>query len=152
MVVGAEMLELLDHAWGRFRDRMAGLTEVECGWQPAPADDRITLRWRLNHIAEMLWEDRNASWLGVADVPRDRPATPAGPLDDVEQGYRYLGVLLRETTDESLLAPIGPAAGRYGAGTRLSFVLHLLDEFIHHTAEAALLRDLYAARVLDDRP
>jgi hypothetical protein len=29
--------------------------------------------------------------------------------------------------------------------TRRSFVLHMLDELIHHGAEAALMRDLYAA-------
>lgn len=39
----------------------------------------------------------------------------------------------------------GKPAGRYGAASRRSFVLHVLDELIHHGAEAALLRDLYAA-------
>ena len=30
------------------------------------------------------------------------------------------------------------------AATGRSFVLHIADELIHHTAEAALLRDLFA--------
>jgi hypothetical protein len=49
-------------------------------------------------------------------------------------------------TDESLAAPIGPSAGFYADGSRRSFALHILDELIHHGAEAALLRDLYAHR------
>jgi hypothetical protein len=39
------------------------------------------------------------------------------------------------TENEMLVAR--PATGR-------SFVLHIADELIHHTAEAALLRDLFA--------
>ena len=34
---------------------------------------------------------------------------------------------------------MGPVAGRYAESTRAAFVLHMLDEHIHHAAEAALL-------------
>jgi hypothetical protein len=34
--------------------------------------------------------------------------------------------------------------GYFADATRRSFVLHIADELIHHTAEAALLRDLFA--------
>jgi hypothetical protein len=33
---------------------------------------------------------------------------------------------------------------RFAGATGRSFVLHIADELIHHTAEAALLRDLFA--------
>jgi hypothetical protein len=46
---------------------------------------------------------------------------------------------------EAFTEPIGPAAGPYGDSTRRSFALHIADEFIHHVAEASLLRDLYAS-------
>ena len=36
------------------------------------------------------------------------------------------------------------AAGYFAGATGRSFVLHIADELIHHTAEAALLRDLFA--------
>ena len=38
----------------------------------------------------------------------------------------------------------GEAAGYFAGATGRSFVLHIADELIHHTAEAALLRDLFA--------
>lgn len=41
---------------------------------------------------------------------------------------------------------LGAVAGPFASGTLASFVLHMLDEFIHHGAELALLRDLYGAR------
>ena len=49
--------------------------------------------------------------------------------------------------DETLNAPLGEAAGYFADATGRSFVLHIADELaIHHTAEAALLRDLFAGR------
>jgi hypothetical protein len=36
--------------------------------------------------------------------------------------------------------------GYFAGATGRSFVLHIADELIHHTAEAALLRDLFAGR------
>jgi hypothetical protein len=54
--------------------------------------------------------------------------------------------LLGQTTQESLGEPIGPVGGQYGAATRRAFALHIVDELVHHTAEAALLRDLYAGQ------
>jgi hypothetical protein len=36
------------------------------------------------------------------------------------------------------------AVGYFAGATGRSFVLHIADELIHHTAEAALLRDLFA--------
>ena len=39
---------------------------------------------------------------------------------------------------------LSEAAGYFAGATGRSFVLHIADELIHHTAEAALLRDLFA--------
>lgn len=38
-------------------------------------------------------------------------------------------------------------SGPYAEGTRVSWVLHVLDEVIHHGAEVGLLRDLYRYRL-----
>jgi hypothetical protein len=46
--------------------------------------------------------------------------------------------------DEALNTPLGEMAGYFADATGRSFVLHIADELIHHTAEAALLRDLFA--------
>ena len=48
--------------------------------------------------------------------------------------------------DEALNTPLGEVAGYFADATGRSFVLHIADELIHHTAEAALLRDLFAGR------
>lgn len=123
---------------------MAGLTDDEYGWEPVPdcrsvravgdgtfrsdgraeaGDPKVftTLSWRLAHIASVLAADRNAVWLGTppTDAERDGdPGTAADALAALEAGY----------------------------DTWRAFVLHILDELIHHGAEAALLRDLYAAQ------
>ncbi|GAB2994361.1 DinB family protein [Amycolatopsis acidiphila] len=139
-----DILELFDYCWQRFRTRMDGLTDEEWRWQPG-ADDRVTLRWRLTHIADTLREERNARWLGLAPSPNPVrevvDATTA--LASVEEAYATWRGHLSSVTEESLASPIGKTAGRYGHATRRSFALHIVDEFIHHTAEAALLRDLY---------
>jgi DinB superfamily len=167
-----DLVELSDFAWQRLRRRMDGLTDAEYRWEPvpnsrtvrpvegggyrsdgpaAPGDRRVftTLAWRLSHLGNMLREDRNARWLGVDAPPwpdRDGdPGTAAAALADLDAGYAAWSGILAACTDASLSEPIGRLAGPYGRATRRSFVLHVLDELIHHGAEAALLRDLYAA-------
>ena len=92
--------------------------------------------------------DRNGPWLGQPVPPRtrtDAPGTAADALAALDRAYAAWSTVLAGTTDESLSRPIGEIAGRYGPDTRRSFVLHVVDELIHHGAECALLRDLYAA-------
>jgi uncharacterized damage-inducible protein DinB len=104
--------------------------------------------WRLGHIVDLLTEQRNAAWLGLPASGSERdgaPDTAEQALALLEAAYASWRGLLEASTEETLAAPIGKAAGRYGDATRRSFVLHVLDELIHHGAEAALLRDLYSA-------
>lgn len=145
-----DLAELSDYAWQRLRTRLDGLTDAEYQWQPVPDRDPpfTALPWRLNHIADFLTEARNASWLGLPATGAERdgePATAAQILETLDAAYANWRALLDASTEESLAAPIGTPAGRYGGATRRSYVLHVLDELIHHGAEAALLRDLYAA-------
>ena len=69
------------------------------------------------------------------------PPDPA--LNACRAAYEIWTGQLHALDDADLAAPIGAVGGRYGQGSRFSFALHVLDELIHHTAEAALLRDLY---------
>jgi hypothetical protein len=118
-----------------------------------------TLAWRLCHLIDLLQADRNASWLGQPGTSRrgigenggddEPPAAPgrgADALIALDTAYITWNTVLAGTTEKSLSAPIGAVAGRMGRGSRRTFLLHVLDELIHHAAEAALLRDLYAAR------
>jgi DinB superfamily len=142
-----DLLDLLDYAWQRLVDRMAGLTKSEWMWSPT-ADDRISLHWRLAHITEMLAEDRNWTWLGAAapgGLPGGLAMSPESAMVAATDAYDALRALVATQSDDDLATAIGDAAGEYGAATRRSLVLHIADELIHHAAEAALLRDLYAA-------
>jgi uncharacterized damage-inducible protein DinB len=169
----ADLIELSSFAWQRFRRRMDGLTDEEYLWEPValcrtvrrqpdgtfrsdgPADRRddrqfTTLAWRLCHIVDLLREDRNGPWLGLPpSAPHRARAGDAGTSADVlaslDQAYAYWHDLLTSTTDESLQELIGPVGAMYEKDTRRSFAMHILDELIHHGAEAALLRDLYSA-------
>lgn len=168
----ADLVELSDYAWHRLERRLAGLTDAEYRWTPVPVCRTVrarpdgtfrsdgparhgdpavftTLAWRLCHIADFLREDRNGPWLGrPAPPPRATPGDPgtaADALAALDTAYACWREILDGITESSLAAPIGALAGHYGTSSRRSFVLHVLDELIHHGAEVALLRDLYAA-------
>jgi uncharacterized damage-inducible protein DinB len=140
--------ELGRYAFERLRERLAGLTDEEYRWEPGP--DVAPLAWRLGHIAELLAEDRNAAWLGVPGGPAPAPAADAadaaGALAALERSFEVWESVLAAVPDASLPDAIGPVGGPYADSTRRAFVLHVLDELIHHGAEVALVRDLWAAR------
>ncbi|ROS75720.1 putative damage-inducible protein DinB [Curtobacterium sp. PhB130] len=144
-----DIVELVEYASQRLADRMATLDDDEWAWEPIPGNAEVTIRWRLDHIAEMLGEERNWAWLGadVAGAPMLTPATSAAAaLAAVELATDRFVELARglgDAADE----PIGAVAGPYGDSSKRSLVLHVVDELIHHAAEAALLRDLYLAQV-----
>jgi DinB superfamily len=138
-----DILELFEHVFDRFIDRMAGLTEAELVWAPV-ADADVSLHWRLEHIALFLSEPRNGPWLGQPEPTASLTLGPPDPtLNSCRAAYHLWRAHLHLVTEDELAEPIGEVAGPYGEGTRRSFALHVLDELIHHTAEAALLRDLY---------
>lgn len=167
-----DLIELSSFAWQRIRRRMDGLTDAEYLWEPVPecrtvrplADGTFrsdgpaepgdthlftTLAWRLCHIVDLLREDRTGPWLGQPPPPprtrRGDAGTAAEVLTDLDHAYACWHDILLATTEDSLQHPIGSVGGLYAESTRRSFALHILDELIHHGAEAALLRDLYAA-------
>ena len=71
------------------------------------------------------------------------PATAADALALLEQAHDRWDAHLALTDDDRLSQLVGPVGGGYADRTRAAYVLHMLDEFIHHGAEIALLRDLW---------
>jgi hypothetical protein len=141
----ADLVDLGRYAYGRLRDRLAGLTEEEYRWEPGPGVS--PLAWRIGHICELLSEERNAVWLGVDPRP-SQVGTPMTARDVSDALDTAIAVWLDgvcAVPEEMLSEPLGAVAGPYGDDTRRSFVLHILDELIHHGAEVALVRDLWAA-------
>ncbi len=122
-------------------------------WAPIVYPDPFTtLAWRLWHLIDMYGEDRAPKWLGVqpqgepvgADATDSTPpATAAEALDQLDRAHARWDAHLALVDDERLSTVIGPIGGEHSDGTRAGFVLHMLDEFIHHGAEISLLRDLY---------
>ena len=170
MTVKTELLRLHDHWYTRLCTRIVGLADEELFWEPAPncwslrpgedgafrpdfglvfTEDApvTTIAWRLWHIIDMLKEDRCALYLGLEPEASAAevwvPASVAEGLDMLARANdafrRYL-----EATDEDQLDAEIPRSFMDGR-TRLTFIFHMLDEFIHHTAEIALLRDLWRA-------
>lgn len=133
------------------RDRPDGSLFGE--WAPIVHPDPFTtVAWRLWHLIDMYGEDRAPRWLGLPpqgepiglDAPDPSPpATAAEALDQLRRAHARWDAHLALVDDERLAAVIGPVGGEYGDGTRAGYVLHMLDEFIHHGAEISLLRDLY---------
>ncbi|NYJ74686.1 DinB family protein [Allobranchiibius huperziae] len=139
-----DIVELADHVWARFGARMSGLSDEEWAWCPAP-ETRISIRWRLGHVTDMLAQERNWTWLGVrapVEGPRPDPVGASDAMAAAEEAYtRWRALVVRDDID--LSTAIGAPAGEYGTATRRSYVLHVIEELTHHCAESALLRDLY---------
>jgi hypothetical protein len=169
--VRARSVELvsLEPFFQRFRRRLEGLTDEEYLWEPAPGcltvrPDEIgsfrtggqpspgpltTIAWRMCHIGDFLRHERNWRWLGRAPELQDRdirhPMTAAGGIGYVEASWTAWQGLTSSLTPEEMWKPIGPVGGPYSEDPRIGFVVHIMDELIHHAAEVGVLRDLYAA-------
>ena len=122
-----------------------------------------TIARRLWHLINCYGAERNATWLNVrvgeatAEIPAagvtsdaafaDGMAAPTAAaalaaLDSAHESWRRC---LTAVSEEGLGETLGPIAGQYAESDRTGFVLHMLDEVIHHGAEVALLRDLWRA-------
>jgi hypothetical protein len=168
-MVRDDLVELSDYTWQRLIDRLGGLTDEEYFWEPVTGSWTIragpdgtwtwdfvwsepdpppitTIAWRLTHIT--VNDDRFRPWLGLAPhrgrPHRTIPSTAAAAVEAAETTKAQRHDDLMEVTDAELSEKIGPIGGPYADGTRVSWVLHAIDEVIHHGAEIALLRDLYA--------
>jgi uncharacterized damage-inducible protein DinB len=164
-----ELIELDRHVWQRTADRLSGLDDAEWAWEPAPGCWSVrrgadgvwavdggeapdpppltTLSWRLVHLADCYGSDRNPHWLRV-DVPPLEAHVPTGAADArrlLDESHERWRAVLAGLDDESLARPLGRRAGFLARSTRAAFVLHQLDEVIHHGAEVGVLRDLHRA-------
>jgi hypothetical protein len=121
---------------------------------PRPEPEPFTtLAWRMWHLIDMYGEDRAPTWLDVApqgppigfdDPDATPPATATDAITLLERAHARWVAHLDLVTDERLGEPVGRVAGpEYADRSRAAYVLHMLDEFIHHGAEIALLRDLW---------
>lgn len=100
----------------------------------------------------MYGEDRAPRWLNVAPqgipVGLDDPNCAPPPTSDealalLDRAHDRWEAHLALASEQRLGEKVGSFGGGYADRTRAAYVLHMLDEFIHHAAEVALLRDLW---------
>jgi hypothetical protein len=114
--------------------------------EPAPV---TTISWRMAHIIVGVLAARVAGHFGgpPADYQSwEYAGTAAGGLAQLDAAYDAWTAGVRELDADALNRPCGPSEGPWGDRPMSTLVLHINREVIHHGAEIALLRDLYAHR------
>lgn len=116
--------------------------------EPVPAPV-TTIAWRLGHIIVGVLAARVAGHFGgpAADyMTWEYAATADEALAQLDAQYAAWVDGVRELDDAGLAAPCGPSEGPWEQHPMIELVLHINRELIHHGAEIALVRDLYAHR------
>jgi hypothetical protein len=116
--------------------------------EPSPAPV-TTIAWRLAHIIVGVLAARVAGHFGgpAADyLEWEYAGSAAQALAQLDDQYAAWTAGVRGLSDDALAAPCGPAEGPWADVPMSGLVLHINREVIHHGAEIALLRDLYAHR------
>ena len=163
----SQLADQLDFHWtNQLRPRLDGLTDGEYFWcpvsncwtvhpdgsidftfpEPKPAPF-TTIAWRLAHVIVGVLAMRNHSHFGgpPADYESWKYATDAETaLRQLDDAYQKWIAGVRGLTDDDLDRPIGPAEGQWAEHPFSELILHINREMIHHGAEIACIRDLYA--------
>lgn len=108
-----------------------------------------TIAWRLAHIAIGVFGMRAANHFGDGGVSyetTDWPLTARGGLALLDEHYDAWSRGVHALDETALARPVGPAEGPFAPRPFAELILHINREAIHHGAEIALLRDLYARR------
>lgn len=117
---------------------------------PEPEPIRVTtIGWRLNHLIVGVFGDRNASHFGGPPMNYETTIVPpdaASALQSLDGVYATWIRGVSGLDDAGLQAAVGPTEGPFAESPFATLVLHIHREAIHHLAEIALLRDLFANR------
>jgi hypothetical protein len=108
-----------------------------------------TIAWRLGHVIVGCLAMRSHSHFDGPDVDYmswDYAAGADEALAQLDTEYERWITGLRGWSEQDFSRPCGPSEGPYAEYPRAAIVGHINRELIHHLAEIALLRDLYAHR------
>ena len=169
-VAQTELLMFYDEWSRRYQDRLRGLTQAEYDWEPVPGAwsvrttpdgaqvERVepdpdpppvtTIAWRMWHIAIECLEGYAARVFGTTATDLEDRAFTLDVDEAIDITARAAGgfrAALVAQGPDWLFEQLGPTYGPYAEATYLGLTLHVIDELVHHGAEVALLRDLYAA-------
>ena len=163
------LIEVFDFAWRRLDSRLQGLSDEEYFWEPViesltvrrddagewtvdRADENTdpppfsTIAWRTCHLGGSALGGFSG-WFNDGGVPyavdEEIPTDANAAISFLSRNYQYWRQGIVSFPEERLWLAIGPEFGPYAEASAVDLMLHVLDEFIHHSAEIALLRDLY---------
>ncbi|WP_197382491.1 DinB family protein [Mycolicibacterium mengxianglii] len=165
-----QLADQLDVHWQHaLRPRLDGLTDDEYFYEPVPGcwtirpagarmfpdfadpppqpEPFTTIAWRLAHVIVGVLAMRVHHHFGgpPADYQSWTYATDADTaLRQLDGAYRAWTAGVRGLDEAALSRPIGPAEGHWAQHPMSELVLHINREVIHHGAEIACIRDLYA--------
>lgn len=152
------------HLWPRIQ----GLTDDEYLWEPVngcwsihpgadgtwTADDAwpppdpapvTTIAWRMQHIAIGCFADRARLFFDIGGDD-SLPATADGGLTFLDDTYHRWHDAIAALDSSGIDAPLGERGGPFAEEPMGELILHINREVMHHSAEIALLRDLYRAK------
>ncbi len=172
--VKKEFLDLSDKFFARYTARIDDLTDEEYLWEPVPdcwsihpdEDGKLysrwglvfdevppftTIAWRYTHISDLLSEERCATWLGLSPDAENlfadgAPPDAKGARDLLDKAFARWKRYVTATDESKIFEKVGSVGRGFADRTRAQFVLHIIDEAIHHGAEVGVLRDLYRAQ------
>jgi hypothetical protein len=109
----------------------------------------------MTHIIDLLSEERCATWIGLEAETKNlfedgAPATAERCRELLDEANARWERYVTATDDAKFFDVIGPIGRGYASETRCAFVLHIIDELIHHAAEVGVLRDIYRAQRTHD--
>ena len=116
--------------------------------EPSPAPV-TTIAWRLAHLIVGAFGTRVAEQFGGPPVDYRTfhyAGTAAQALQQLDEVYAEWLTGVNSLGEAGLARTSGPTEGPFAEHPMARLVLHVNREVIHHGAEIALLRDLYANR------
>ncbi|PPK67988.1 DinB family protein [Actinokineospora auranticolor] len=165
------LVDQLEWHWtNQFLPRLTGLDDHEYLWEPVPDMWSVrpsgsgyaidwdpnpptpppvtTIAWRLGHLVGVFAYRAANHFDGPPFDPNTHPysGTAEGALTQLDEAYTHWITGVRGLAEADLAKPCGPAEGAHAEYPLATLVLHINREAIHHGAEVALLRDLYAHR------
>ena len=129
------------HASDGYLQAGSGDFVIDFAFPPPEPEPVTSIAWRLGH--------RVASHFGGAPVDYhtyDYPGTAGEALTRLDALHDEWVSGVRSWSDDDLQLTVGALEPGFEAESRATLVLHIHRELIHHGAEVALLRDLWAAR------
>ena len=129
----------------------AGRGPFTCDFaDPEPDPSPVTtIAWRLAHLTVGCFGARTASHFGgppCDEMTYAYPGDAATALGDLDTAYAAWRDGVHSLDADALARPVGPAEGWFHESPMAALVFHINREAIHHLAEVALLRDLFAHR------